>query len=126
MNELSSCIAPQFQCYLMPYEVTFSNRVLARHKVICYAYIHHRIKGRIGAVVKYRIIIPGIAGIVLHQENSKRYAIQGIYVIPEKRKQGIARQLIALCHLAFNATIAHSEHLTNDGRLAFIDDLVEN
>ena len=103
----------------MPYEVSFGNKVLARHKVTCYAYIRQQIKGRIGGAVKYRIIIPGIAGIVIHQENSKRYTIQGIYVIPEKRKQGIARQLIALCHLAFNATIAHSEHLTNDGQMAF-------
>ena len=112
MNELSSVIGNMNTCYLMPYERHYYSSVLKQHNAIAYKYEH-------GNITRYRIIIPSIAGIVIHRENNKRYTIQGIYVIPEKRKQGVAKQLIALCHLAFNAIIAHSEHLTIDGQLAF-------
>lgn len=57
-----------------------------------------------------------ISGLLIEKEyQTKYYTVQGVYTLPEFRKQAIAKSLLAIARIVFK-DVRHSDYLTEDGK----------
>lgn len=57
-----------------------------------------------------------VAGLIINPHNLKRtYTIEGVYTLEGHRRQGFAKQLLAVARFTLGA-VKHSDNLTPDGK----------
>ena len=99
-----SILAPINQCQYTGLEVPVTSKIVASARCRYF-------RDNFGGV---RIIAPGGAGAILLEKIGDSYSIRGLYVLPEKRRQGIASSLLAMARILLG-NVNHSNTLTHDG-----------
>ena len=99
-----SILAPINQCQYTGLEVPVTSKIVASARCRYF-------RDNFGGV---RIIAPGGAGAILLEKVGASYSVRGLYVMPEKRRMGVASSLIAIARVLLGV-VHHSDALTEDG-----------